>query len=113
MLNYQIEVDADWIEIVIQSTPQRKDLQRSAVENGERKGKWVFRVANSDYGWSLHGPMPLLVPDIRDLPCVCGGQNRTPVYRRVAKCLEALDKLWLDLDEGAMPIAYVGVNSDL
>lgn len=110
MLNYKIEVDADWVEIIIESMPQRSDLRLSAVENGEHKGKWIFRIANSDYGWSLHGPMPLRVPDIHDLPCVVGGQNRTPVHRRVAKCLEALEKLWLDLDDGAHAIAYVDMG---
>ena len=109
MLDYKIEVSADWVQIVIESMPQRKDLQQNAMERGEHKGKWVFRIANSDYGWSLHGPMALSVPDIHDLPCLVGGQNRTPVYRRVAKCLEALDKLWLELDDGAVPMAFVKI----
>jgi len=107
MLVYEVNVDANWVQIVVASKPQRTDLQQNAMERGEHKGNWVFRIANSDYGWSLHGPMPLSVPDIHDLPCVVGGQNRTPVHRRVAKCLEALDKLWLELDEGAIPKAYV------
>ena len=108
MLNYQIEVDADWVEIIIESMPQRSDLQLSALENGEHKGKWVFRIENTDFGWALRGPMVLCTPyGLDELPCVVAGQNRTPVHRRVAKCLEALEKLWLDLDDGAIAKAYV------
>ena len=110
MLSYQIEVDGDWCEIIIETKPQRRDLQLAAIESGEHKGKWVFRIANTDYGWSLRGPSCLrqaLVYGWDDLPCVVAGQNRTPVHRRIAKCLDALTELWLEVDDGAIAKAYV------
>jgi len=107
MLEYEIEVYGDWVQIVIASKPQRKDLQKYAWPDGQHKGRWVYRIENSNYGWSLHGPVTTSANWVDDLPCVVAGQNRTPVYRRVARCLEALEKLWLELDDNAIPAVFV------
>ncbi len=104
MLDYDIEVRGDWVEIKINSLPQRRDLRESVTNNG----RYVFRIVNTDYGWSLHGPLGASVYDDDDAPFVVGGQLRSPVHRRVSRCIEALDALWLEVDEGATLKAFVG-----
>lgn len=104
MLDYDIEVRGDWIEIKVNSLPQMRHLRESVTNNG----RYIFRVVNTNYGWSLHGPLGASQYDDEDAPRVVCGQLRTPVYRRVAKSIEALNALWLQLDDGATPIAFVG-----
>lgn len=104
MLDYDIEVRGDWIEIKINSLPQRRDLREAVTNNG----RYVFRVVTTNYGWSLHGPLGASEYNDEDAPFVIGGQLRSPVHRRVAKSIEALSDLWMQIDEGATPIAFVG-----
>ena len=104
MLDYDIEVRSDWIEIKINSLPQMRHLRESVTNNG----RYVFRAVNTDYGWSLHGPVGASEYNDEDAPFVVGGQLRTPVHRRLAKMVEALDELWMRVDDGATPIAFVG-----